>query len=178
MRRRLWMRILLVLLIIAGFLFALFGFAYLSSSGKAVPAFQFLAGYEPWHSNVRDIPQGRRTVTVYCFFGYHDNISNMARKELLELGYIEVTGRVRYDTDYRFNPRDRNVAVGFIQEDIFASTGINISKGRFLEELPDGNLRFSGELDWITVVIRQAHSPFSLRRVLRYCSNKLRRGKQ
>ena len=169
------MKILLVLFIIAGFLFGLIGFAFLSSSGEEVPVFQFLAGNEPWHSNVHKIPQGERTVTVYCFFGYHDNVSNIARRELLALGYIEVTGRVSYSGDYRFNPRDRNITTGFMKDGVFTSTGISISKGRFMEELPDGNIRLSDELDWITVTIRQAKSPFSLRRAIRYCSNKLLR---
>ena len=175
MRRRLRMKILLVLCIIGGVVFALIGFAYLSSVRKVNPAFHFLTDREPWHSNVRESPQGEQTVTVYCFFGYHDNVSHMARKELLELGYMEVTAAIRYDGDYRFNPRDRNITTGFLKVDVFTSTAVNIRKGRFLEELPDGNLSFSNGYDWINVVIRQTKSPFSFRRAIQYWSNKLLR---
>jgi len=177
MRRRVWMKILLILFIVGGIVFALIGFAYLSSSGKTVPAFQFLAEHEPWHSNVHESTQGEQNITVYCFFGYHDNVSYMARKELIDLGYMEVSAPIRYGGDYRFNPRDRNITTEFRKEGVFTSISVRIRKGRFLEGRPNGNLYFSSELDWINVVIWQTNSPFSLRRVFLYWSNKLlRRG--
>ena len=170
------MRVLLVFFIIGLILSALIGLTCHSSNSTT--AFHFLADYEPSHSGMRDGPWGKQTVTVFCFPGYHDSVSYTARKEVLGLGYTEISPPIRYDTgDYRFNPRHRRVTTEFRKEGMFTSVSIRIDKGRFLEERPDGNLTFNMELDWINVVIRQTRSPFSLRRVLRYYSDKLfRRG--
>ena len=102
------------------------------------------------------------------------SVSYTARKEVLRLGYTEISPPMRYDTGkYRFNSRHRKVTTEFRKEGVLTLVSIRIVKGRFLEERPGGNLSFSMELDWINVVIRQTRSPFSLRRVLRYYSDKL-----
>ncbi|MBL7186310.1 MAG: hypothetical protein ISS70_08280 [Phycisphaerae bacterium] len=176
MRRRVWMRIWLIFFIIWGILVALIGFPYYSSRSTADLALHFLSDHEPWHRGASDGAWGKQVVTVYCFFGYHDVVSHAASKELLGMGYLEISPAIDYGSGkYRFNPRHRRVTTEFRKDGILTSVSIRIGKGRFLNERPDGNLSFSMELDWINVVVRQTRSPFSLRRVLRYYSNKLSR---
>ncbi len=164
------MRILLGFLIIGGILFTLIGFAYHSSHIIENLTFCFLTDHEPLHSSMRDGSLGKQVITVYCFPGYHDSVCYSASKEVLDLGYTEISPPINYEkAEYR------KVTTEFRKDGVFESVSVRIGKGRFMEERPDGNLSFSSELDWINVVIRQTRAPFSFLRTLQYYSGKLSR---
>jgi len=176
MGRRIWIRILSVLIVIVVIFLAFIGFAYHSWRSTTDLTFDFLADQEPLHRGIHNSPWGAQVVTVYCFPGYHDSVSYSASEEVLDLGYIETSRPISYDrTEHMFDPRYRRVTTEFRKDGVFWSISIRIGKGRFLEERPDGNFSFSMELDWINVVIRRTRSPFSFRRVLHYYSDKLSR---
>ena len=152
-----------LVLVIAGVLVLVLatGSLYLSSRPAPLPAFGFLAGQEPWHSDTRKTARSSDAVTAY-----HDSVCYSARKELVPLGYAEITRRIDYSSaGGRFDPRDRRIPVMFRRQAGRTSTNVRIAKGRFLEVLPNGNLRFGGELDWVHVVVTQ--SRLSLWQVLR-----------
>jgi hypothetical protein len=138
-------------------------FVYRSSRSTADLTFQFLVGQEPLHQSTRQTDSGKETVVVYCFFGYHDTVCEAAGKELRRQGYTEITRPIDSSSS---NFRDRRMTSIFMKRGR-AGAMIRIGTGRFLEERPDGGLSFSGELDWVNVVIQQTRSPFSLRRELR-----------
>ena len=173
MRRATRPRIWLAFSIIGGWILALVGLAYFPSRRPADLAFHFVAGHEPCHRGAHDAGGGMRRTIVYCFPAYHDSVCYTASKELLALGYREVSAPIDYGGgDYRFDPRYRTIPTEFRKEGR-TSVSICINKGRFLEARPDGNLSFSRELDWVNVVIRQTRLPFSLRRELRYWCDRL-----
>lgn len=174
MKRRVWTRLGLVLLLVAGLVAAGIALAYRSWRSAATPSLLFLAEHKPCYQSTRDKSSGPETVTVYCFRGCDDDVRQFARKELTALGHTEVSVRLPPEFENnRFVTRPL-LALGFFhRQDGWVSTQIQIHRSRFAGAGDDGSLSFGPEDDWVSVVITETRRPFSLRELLRHWRRKL-----
>lgn len=174
MKRRAKKRLWLILSVIAALLLTAAGVLYWHSRPAPPPTFDFLTGRRLCHEGTRKTSASVDALTVYCFTAYHDSVYRSARKELLALGYTEITPPIDYSAaGHRFDPRDRNITSMFHKRAGRTSLRVRIAKGQFIEADAGGALRFTADLDWVHVVITRSRQRFSLRRELRRCWNKL-----
>lgn len=177
MKRRTRKRLWLALLIIAALLLAAAATLYWYSRPGPLPTFGFLTGRQPCHESTWKTASpftDDAAVTVYSFPAYHDSVYGAARKELLALGYMEITPPIDYSaTGHRFDPRDRNPRAMFRRQRGRDFISVRVFKGRFLEAPPDGSLRFTTDLDWVSVMIHQVRLRFLLKWELRRCWDRL-----
>ena len=165
MKQRTKKRLCLALIATAALLLTAAGLLYWYSRPAPPPTFNFLTAHQPCHEYIWKKESSAGVLTVYSFPAYHSSIYHAARRELIPLGYTEITPPIDYDsTGHRFDPRDRNVASAFEKQTGRTRLNIRIAKGRFLQAQPDGSMRFAADLDWVNVSITHSRQPFSLKR--------------
>jgi hypothetical protein len=175
MKQRTRKRFCLALLALAALLLTAAGSLYWYSRPPAPPTFKFLAGQQPCHERIWKAGL-TYAQTSYSFSAYYDSIYPSARRELLALGYTEVTTPIDDSSaDRRFDPRHMGVTSLFQKRAGRTLLNVRFGKGRFLETHPNEAPRFALDPGWVNVVIVHATEPFSLKRQLQKWWNNLHR---